>query len=109
MHDHIHTCRAGIDKKVSAAVGAIVTLLVVAAGVVAFFLFRRRKRAKADAELKKQASAYAAWQDGLTGDEMQSTSTVPGGDAGQDGAMRAAAANAAHYVTKTGEEVLPDA
>jgi hypothetical protein len=106
-------CRADNKKKVAGiAAGVIVVLLLAAAALVAGFLIRKRKRAKKDEEVRSQMNAYATWQDGMTGDEMQSTNGLSGTTVGdmsrQGGAMRAAAASAAHYVTKTGEEVLPD-
>ena len=87
--------RAGKLKVGLGSAAAILALLAVVACAVAFCV--RRKRAE-KAQLRKQASAYSAWQDGTDGDEMQRSAS----GAADDGKLvsnplRAASAHA--YVT----------
>ena len=90
------------DTGRNAGIGIGVALLVLAAAAgVAIFL----KRRKADKEvLRKQASAYNDFQDGMDGDEMQRSATVTSvGLDDSKGAMQAASATA--YVRDANADV----
>ena len=62
------TC-ADIGAIAGGAIAAVVAAAALAACALWFCL--RRRKAKDSAELRKQASAYSSWHDGIDGDEMQ--------------------------------------